>query len=207
MAENTYSNAQLAAALANSTMPNASGDPIPASGTPGAGYKDKYYEANATLAHFKDVLNDKLKAKDPKAFKEYFQKLVELRRSGDTTAAQKYTQEAPYNEYLSPQEVQKTLGKEDYDKYLNALQEVNSYNVSQKLQPLYGGIEGEQDVNNLNYGRRFASLQITPSVSVFNQTRGTNYNRDYTYDPKTKQVIFKEGGDLSLRPSYLMPTK
>lgn len=168
-------------------------------------YKDNYYEANATLAFFKDKLNEKLKAKNPEAFKDYFQGLSQLRRSGDTTGALKYVQDSPYNEYLTPQEVQQTLGKDDYQKYLNALQSVNNYNISQKQQPLYGGIEGEQDINNLNYGRRFASLQVTPSVSIHNKTTGTDYSRMYTYDPKSGQVVSTESGDIKSRPDYLMP--
>jgi flagellum-specific peptidoglycan hydrolase FlgJ len=61
---------------------------------------------------------------------------------------------------------------------------------------------GEKDINKLNYGRRFASLTVTPNFTSTNIKRNTNYRREYKYNPGTKSVDFKETGDLSLRPSY-----
>lgn len=172
------------------------------SGGGGEGPED-YYKASAILSHYKGVLNEKLKQKNPEAFKDYFKNLVDLRRSGKTKESQKYVQEAAYNEYLSPEEIKKTLGDTDYQKYLDSLKAVNSYNVQQGQQPLYGNVEGENDITKLNYGRRFASLQITPSISVYNQTSGKNYNRNYQYNPVTGSIDFQETGDINLRPSYL----
>lgn len=172
---------------------------------PGDKTRDDYYKANATLAHYKGILNDRLKEKNPKAFQEYFKGLTDLRRSGKSQEALKYVQDTPYEEYLSSDEVKDTLGEQDYNRYLQSLQQVNAYNVAQGQQPLYGSIEGQNDISKLNYGRRFASLQVTPSIALRNNTRGTSYNRSYAYNPNTGQVDFTEAGDLSLRPSFLSP--
>lgn len=166
--------------------------------------QEKYYQSSARLSYYKDLLNQKLKAKNPKAFGDYFKGLVDLRRTGNSQGAEKYVQDSKYNDYLSPQEVQSSLG-ERYQDYLNSISDVNSYNVAQGKQPLYGTIEGQNDLNNLNYGRRFASLQITPSVTIHNQAKNTNYSRAYNYDPKTNQVDYTETGDQKLRPDYLSP--
>ena len=165
--------------------------------------QEDYYKASAKLAYYKDKLNDKLKQKDPEAFKDYFKGLVELRKQGKKEDALKYVQEAPYEEYLSPEEVVKTLGKDQYDKYLQSLQTVNTYNVQQGQQPLYGTVEGENDIQKLNYGRRFASLMVTPSVSVYNKSSGKKYDRMYQYNPENDAVSYVESGDLNLKPSYL----
>lgn len=164
------------------------------------GTLDPYYEASARLSHFKGILNDKLKAKNPKAFGDFFSGLKNLR--DPQKERYDYVQNTPYEEFLSPDEVKSTLG-DDYDAYLGSLKEVNKYNISQGRQPLYGQKEGESDLTSLNYGRRFASLQVTPSLSIRNQDKGTNYAREYAYDPATKSVNFKETGDLNLRPSYV----
>lgn len=165
--------------------------------------REQYYRDSARLSHYKNILNEQLKSKDPQAYSDYFKGLSELRRSGKTQDAQKYIQESPYNVYLTPSEVRNTLGENDYNDYLSALKSVNSYDTQQGRQPLYGQVEGNGDLANLNYGRRFASLQITPSLSVYNQSRGTNYSRNYTYDPQKRSVNYSESGDLSLRPSYV----
>src|ERR1700749_4138386 len=161
---------------------------------------DSYYSANATLAYYKDKLNNQLKAKNPQGFQNYFKGLVDLRRSGNTAGANQYVQDTPYNDFLSPDEVRSTLGDDDYNRYLKSLQAVNTYNVQQGRQPLWGTEEGQNDVSKLNYGRRFASLQVTPSFSQTNTTRGTTYNRNYMYNPQTQQVDINEAGDFSLRP-------
>lgn len=163
---------------------------------------EDYYKSSATLAYYKDKLNQKLKAKNPNAYQDYFKGLVAARQTGNPTTAQQYTQQSQYNEYLTPQEVQSTLGKDDYQKYLQALQGVNTYNVQQGQQPLYGNVEGQNDINNLNYGRRFASLQVTPSLgqTVKGAKGDRNYSRNYNYNPQTGNVDFTESGDVSLRP-------
>jgi hypothetical protein len=165
--------------------------------------QEKYYQASARLGHYKNILNERLKAKNPQAFKDYFSGLTGLRRAGDATGAEKYVQESPYEDYLSPEEVQSTLSPEDYNEYLTSLQDVNAYNVQQGRQPLFGTKEGPGDIRALNYGRRFASLQLTPSVGVSNTEGTRRYGRQYNYDPATRQVSFTEEGDLGLRPSYL----
>lgn len=168
--------------------------------------QEQYYENSATLSYYKNKLNDQLKAKNPQGFGDYFKGLTDLRRSGKTQDADQYIQKSGYNDYLSPDEVKKSLGA-DYPKYLESLKNVNAYNVKQGQQPLYGNIEGESDdPSTLNYGRRFASLQVTPSFGVTsqNQTAGTakKFSRQYSYDP-SKGVSYTDTGDASLRPDYL----
>lgn len=159
---------------------------------------EDYYKVNAKLAYYKDRLNQKLKKKNPKAFSEYFKELSELRRSGKIQDAQKYIQQAAYNEFLTPDEVRQELG-DSYRDYLESLQAVNRYNVQQGNMPLYGTEEEPGDITNLNYGRRFASLMVTPSFSHTNQTRGTTYSRQYTFTPD-EGISFTESGDVSLNP-------
>jgi len=183
------------------------GGQLAANSTPAPDPTDQYYSANAQLAYFKDKLNAQLKAKNPQGFQDYFKGLVDLRRKGDTTGAQNYVQSTAYNDFLTPDEVKSTLG-DDYDRYLKSLQAVNNYNVSQGRQPLWGTEEGQNDVTKLNYGRRFASLQVTPSYTQTNTTRGTSYSRDYKYNPATQNVDIAETGDLSIRPSnFTIPNK
>jgi hypothetical protein len=164
---------------------------------------EDYYRASATLSYYKDKLNDKLKAKNPSAFGNYFKGLQGARTSGQKQG-QDYVQNSDYNDYLSPDEVKSTLGSDkDYNNYLNSLKQVNQYNVSQGQQPLYGNIEGQSnDPSQLNYGRRFASLQVTPSLAktLTNSNGDKHYSRNYKYNPQTGQVDFTEAGDTSIRP-------
>lgn len=168
--------------------------------------REDYYKASATLAYYKGLLNDKLKAKNPQAFSNYFQELGKIRRTAGNTSQQAmdFVQNSQFNDYLTPEEVQNTLGKADYERYLQSLAQVNQFNIQQGQQPLYGDIEGKSpDLKTLNYGRRFASLQVNPSLVVSNQATGATYNRQYTYNPATGNVDFTETGDISLRPSYV----
>ena len=175
----------------------------PGEGTPTYSDQEKYYRSSAKLSHYKSILNEKLKAKNPQAFTDFFKGLVPLRQAGNTTEANKYIQGSNYNDYLTTDEVRKTLGN-DYQDYLDSIQAVNNYDVAQGRQPLYGTKESGTDLNSLNYGRRFASLALTPTYSASNRTRGTSYNRSYTYDPKKKEVSFTETGDVNLRPATLV---
>lgn len=169
--------------------------------------QEQYYESSAQLAYYKNKLNDRLKSKNPQGFGDYFKGLSDLRRTGKTQDAQDYVQKSAYNDYLSPNEVKSTLGDSDYQKYLDSLKNVNTYDVQQGQQPLYGGVEGQNDLTKLNYGRRFASLQLTPHVGIHQGDVGSgkDYSRDYNYDPN-KGVSFKESGDVSIRPDYLSPS-
>ena len=159
---------------------------------------ENYYQSSAQLAYYKGLLNDQLKAKDPKAFSDYFAGLQNARKSG---SADKYIENSNYNTYLTPQEVQSTLGNE-YQNYINSLQAVNNMNVQQGARPLYGAVEGNNVIDSLNYGRRFASLQMTPTYSATrtSNTGNRSYNRQYTYNPQTHNVDYTETGDMSLRP-------
>lgn len=166
---------------------------------------EDYYTSSAQLAYYKQLLNDRLKAKNPQGFQDFFSNLSNLRRSNDTAGAESFIQSAQFNDYLSPDEVRSTLGDE-YETYLNSLRNVNSMNVVQGRRPLYGEIEGEQDLSNLNYGRRFASLQLTPTYSNTVQNNpNRRYERQYQYNPTTREVDVKELGDVSLRPEGFRP--
>lgn len=164
-----------------------------------AGNED-YYKASATLGFYKNILNDKLKSKNPAAFQQYFEGLKPLRQAMKNEDINNYIQNTAYNDYLSPEEVKKTLGETDYNRYLDSIKAVNSFNVDQGRQPLYGQVEGESDVTKLNYGRRFASLAITPTYSGSTKDGSRRYNRSYVFNPTTRNVDFTEEGDLSLKP-------
>jgi hypothetical protein len=166
---------------------------------------ESYYQASATLSYYKDKLNAQLKSKNPQAFGDYFKGLQGARKSGNQNQAGEYIQNAKYDEYLSPDEVKKVVGSDkDYQNYLNSLKEVNQYNVSQGHEPLYGSKEGENDPSKLNYGRRFASLQVDPTVETGDaSTPNKHYRREYNYNPQTGKVDFSEKDNLSLRPQGL----
>jgi hypothetical protein len=170
--------------------PQASSDSIP---------DEDYYKANATLQYFKTQLNNKLRAKDPKAYDQYQAGFSDIQQQfrgkpGVVAARQNYIQNNAYDAALTPEDVQGTLG-DKYQAYINSLQTVNKYNVQKGQQPLYGTVEGDQDVTKLNYGRRFASVTTNPSID---QTikRGSGqlerHRKTYTYDPNQNQVNSSE---------------
>jgi hypothetical protein len=170
------------------------------------GSRDPYYEASARVAYYKQLLNDKLKAKDPRAYDAYFKGLGENRASPQ--ARDKYVQETGYDVYLSPDEIVSTIGAGKHKAFLDDIRTINKYNIAQGKQPLYGEIEGNSDPSRLNYGRRFASLQITPSLDVTSTDTRTgdvarSYSRSYTYNPGTGNVDVQQSGDESLTPSYV----
>lgn len=172
--------------------------------------QDQYYRDSATLLYYKNQLNDKLKAKNPTAYQNYFNGMTDVVKSNPKNpygpAREQYIQNNAYADYLTPEEVQKNLGNDDYQRYLDSIKGVNNYNVAQGKQPLYGTEEGNQDITKLNYGRRFASLSLTPTVAASSQNDpNRKYNRTYNYNPQTKNVDFVETGDTSLTPSYLKP--
>jgi hypothetical protein len=173
-----------------------------AGGNAGLSAED-YYKASAELSYYKNKLNDQLKAKNPDAYTQYFQGLQGARSAGQQKGFE-YIQNSQYNDYLTPDEVKKSLGSDkDYQNYLNSLKAVNTYNTQQGQQPLWGNTEGQNnDPSQLNYGRRFASLQVTPSFArtVKNPQGDKTYQRNYNYNPGTGQVDFTETGDLSIRP-------
>lgn len=170
-------------------------------------FRDPYYEASATLSYYKDQLNQRLRDKNPENYDKYFSGFKGAMTAegvkNPMQARREYVQKADYNDYLSPEEVKGTLG-EHYNNYLNSIKAVNAYNVAQGQEPLYGNIEGEGPLENLNYGRRFASMQVTPSVTNSIEGTGRSYTRNYSYDPE-KGISYTESGDMSAQPSYLRP--
>jgi hypothetical protein len=161
--------------------------------TGGAAPSDNTYQVNARLQYYKEKLNNQLKVKNPQGYMDFMKNVQDLRVKGDQNAVDKYIQTAPYNDYLSPDEVKKTLGDMDYMMY-------NSYlNAAQPK--LSGDIEGFKSYDNLNYGRRFAALPYSTTYSSTNTTRGNTYSRSYKYNPKTGLPEWTETGDVSLRPA------
>jgi hypothetical protein len=162
---------------------------------------DEYYIQNQLLQQDKEMLNNKLKAKNPQGYAKYFSGMQASEKAGHSR--EDYVQGSDYNDYLSPEEVKSAFpNPNDYNKYINSLKSVNSFNVQQGQKPLYGNIEGEQqDPTKINYGRRAASVQTSHQYA---QKIG-NYNRDYKYNPQTQGVDISESGDLSKRPSQFKP--
>lgn len=164
---------------------------------------DDYYKANATLQYFKTQLNNKLRAKDPEAYDKFqsgFGDINNQYRTGKlqpqqlVPTRQAYVQNSDYNIALSPEDVQGALG-DQYQTYLNSLQTVNKYNIQKGQQPLYGTIEGDQDVTKLNYGRRFASVTTNPSIdATLKKASGAVERRrkTYSYDPTQQKVNLSE---------------
>lgn len=167
-------------------------------------YED-YYKNSAKLLHYKNVLNDKLKEKNPEGFAQHFAGLKPFRDSLNEKGASEFMKTSQWNDYLSPAEVQSTLGNDGYSDYLDSLKVVNKFNISQGKEALFGNVEGEGDITNLNYGRRFASLQANPRYSYGHGD--AHYARQYKYDPDTKQVIIAEEGNLANRPTWLPAPK
>lgn len=178
-------------------------------GEPEPNYRDPYYESSAKLAYFKGILDNRLRAKNPKAYQQYFAGLKgTYTQPNPDKARAKYIKDSTYEDYLSPEEVVSALGKNQHAEYLKSLQQVNSYNIEQGLQPLYGDVEGEADLPLLNYGKRFASLQMTPSISAVTAPgtpRERKFSRQYVYNPKTGRVDIKDEGDVTAKPSWLRP--
>ena len=160
---------------------------------------EDYYKANATLQYFKTQLNNKLRAKDPKAYDQYQGGFSDIQQQfrgkpGVVAARQNYIQNNAYDVALTPEDVQGTLG-DKYQAYLNSLQTVNKYNVQKGQQPLYGTKEGDQDLTKLNYGRRFASVTTNPSIDQTVKRASGELQRKrktYTYDPNANQVNSSE---------------
>lgn len=185
------------------------GKPAPGSdpANPVAAGNEDYYKSSATLFHYKKILNEKLKAKNPEAYNKYFEGLKPLRQAMNQGDVNKYIESTPYNDYLSPEEIKKTLGAADYEKYLNSIKSVNQFNIEQGKQPLFGQVEGENDINKLNYGRRFASLAVTTSYAKSVPNTGKKYSRSYSYNPTSGNVDFTDEGDITLRPETFASTK
>lgn len=179
-------------------------------GTPS--YRDSYYESGAKLSYYKQLLNNKLREKNPEAYDNFFSGLRDvISQTGVDipTERRKYIENSDYNFYLTPKEVRDILG-DRYDDYLNSIKTINQYNLDNRLTPLYGDIEGEGNLEDLNYGRRFATFPVTPSISIERKTPSGDsrrYSRFYKFNPETNTVDYIEEGDLSIRPEYLKNSK
>jgi hypothetical protein len=172
--------------------------PAPAPARPPV-WSDDIYKANAAMLYYKETLNKKLREKDPAAYDNYMKRLGELRKMASAEEVQKFVQENDFNTYLSPEDVRSTLG-DKYENYLSSIDVINKNNLKYNRPRLYGEIEGEQQLDQLNYGRRFASLPVNPSFVV--NDNGRMYERNYIFNPDTGKVGYVEKGDVQLRPRY-----
>lgn len=151
------------------------------------------YKINAQLAYYKSLLNNKLKEKNPQAFNDYVKEVQNLRVKGGIKGADDFIQNSNYNEYLTPDEVRKTLGETDYTIY-------DAYLRAAKPKLAGEAEDADLDYGNLNYGRRFAALPFTTSYSNTGSKSGKSYSRSFTYNPKTALTEWTETGDISMRP-------
>jgi hypothetical protein len=152
------------------------------------GGQNPRYEAGARLSYYKnEILNPLLRNKNPEAYDKYFEKRKEILKSGDQAALAKFDEESNFNDYLSPSEVKNALGN-NYKDYLNAVREAGKYIDNQSYKNLVGNLESDQDLTNLNYGRRFASL---PNLVSYNDPQ-TSENVMYEYNPKEGVKVKKE---------------
>lgn len=167
----------------------------------GNGYKDDdFYRANATIAYFKQKLNPLLKSKDPKAYEDFANGVVIARQKAKSTEdVAKYIEEHPFNAYLSQDEIKKELGKDDYGKYLQALNFITNYG-RKDFDPaaIKGNIENAQDLTAYNYGKRFSSIPLTTSLNISSPDGKKTYQRRAIYNAKTGMPEIVEYGDKSL---------
>lgn len=160
---------------------------------------DDYYGANAKFAYYRDLLNNSLKGKNPKGYDKFFADLGEWSRKEYSPSKNEeyypkrtqFVEEYDYQDYLTPQDVKDIL-KDDYQDYMSTLRTIRDFSRgSEKAKKLYGEKEIDQDVETLNYGKRFATIPATTSRVTTRLTNGNikeNIEDMYTYDPKQKKV-------------------
>ena len=171
---------------------------------PQGGHTEDYYQNSATLAYYKGILNDKLKAKNSQAYSDYLSGLQKAGPIGSQSRNQ-YIQNSQYNEHLTGDEIKKALGdNKNYQRYLNSVKYLNS---AQGGNQLSGVIEGNGDISSLNYGRRFMGIPLTTSYNpqINTGAKARSYHRSYEYNPASDKVDITEEGDLSQRPQGFSP--
>jgi hypothetical protein len=157
------------------------GDPVPQGKSSPAIFDAEKYRNSAIFSYYKNnVLMPALRNKNPEAYDSYMKGLSESRKNG---TAQNYIQTTPYDLYLSEDEQKSVLGN-NYDTYKGAIGYINN------LQQNQTNLKGATENSAINFGRRFASLGVTPSFSL---SGAQNYNIDYDYSPE-KGVTYKESG-------------
>lgn len=154
----------------------------------------KDLEANPTakdrarLYHYKQVLDPLLQAKDVKGYTQFTANVPKAIKERVKLADTAYG-EGKYKSYVSPEEIQKTLG-EDYNDYISLIDKFQKPALG-----IAGTKEKDKPITDLNYGLR-NSLSISPyGIVNVNKDQTTNelksqFNADVMYNPKTKSYDY-----------------
>lgn len=155
---------------------------------------DEYYSANAKLMYYRDRLKDQLRKKNPEAFDKLIEERGKVVRSSKLMEAIKnadaFVEGYDYKDALTPDEIKSALG-DDYEDYLGTIGSV--YNSGWEVNPakrLMGSNEADVDMSKLMFGKRFATMAVTPRYTE-NITRDGKQSRmdaDFQYDPVKKKV-------------------
>lgn len=169
---------------------------------------DRKYKLSATIASAKDILNPLLREKNPTKYDEWNKGRIEALRKG-MPVMRDYMEKNPIDIYLSPQEVKSALSKQRegfYEDYLGAIRGLKDYEneIGTPLrESLYGGKEGKGELENLNYGWRFATLPVNVAKNV--SVGGKPVPEEsfiYSYDPAKdeykKSPYYKNGGKMNM---------
>ena len=151
---------------------------------------DEYYSANAKLLHYKDILNNVLRSKNPISYDEFRKKLIETRRNNPSAEPQ-FIESYDFNEYLSPAEIKGALN-DDYEDYIKAITSIRDRGFADdKVKKLFGEKEMNEDVAGLMYGKRFSTLPVVTSLartSIGGDGNKQTIEDIFSYDPKKKTV-------------------
>ena len=169
---------------------------------------DRKYKLSATIASAKDILNPLLRAKDPAKYDAWTKGRVAALREKGMPAMREYMEQNPISIYLSPQEVKTALSKQRegfYEDYIGAIRGLRDYESeigTPMRETLYGGKEGQGELENLNYGWRFATLPVNLSKQA-TTTSGKPIPEEsfmYSYDPTKneykKTPYYENGGKM-----------
>ena len=151
--------------------------------------KDERAKDFARLYHYKQTLDPLLQAKDAKSYSK-LTKDVPKALSARIKLADTAYKEGKYKAYLTPQEIQSTLGDkyEDYVSLMNKLQKPEM-GVS-------GTNEQGQPINEMRYGLR-SSLSITPYSNVMvnktpdNTKTKSQFGAKVFYNPEKNGYEYK----------------
>ena len=155
---------------------------------------DEYYSANAKMLYYRDKLRDKLKEKSPEEFDKFINERGAVMRSSNPMEAVKkadeFTEGYDFKQALTPDEIKNALGDE-YDDYIGTLKTIyDSGWENNPAKKLAGENETDSDVSKLMFGKRFATLSLTPTFSETTTRDGQTKRAisEYEYDPVKKKV-------------------
>lgn len=168
---------------------------------------DRKYKLSATISSAKDILNPLLRAKDPAKYDAWTKGRIQALREKGAPAMREYIEQNPISIYLSPQEVKDALSKQRegfYEDYLGAIRGLKDYESelgAPMRETLYGGKEGAGELENLNYGWRFATMPVNTARTV--SVGGKPVPEEsfiYSYNPAKdeykKDPYYKNGGKM-----------